>query len=75
MEGGVYEIDALVLEHARIPANGRSRSGRKPTGRAARLVSDTLVYRVEKCIGAMAAVLHGEVDGILLGGAWRSVGT
>ena len=27
-----------------------------------------MIYQIEKCIGAMAAVLHGEVDGILLGG-------
>ena len=27
-----------------------------------------MIYQIEKCIGAMAAVLHGKVDGILLGG-------
>ena len=27
-----------------------------------------MIYHIEKCIGSMAAVLHGEVDGILLGG-------
>ena len=27
-----------------------------------------MIYQIEKCIGSMAAVLHGEVDGILLGG-------
>ena len=34
----------------------------------AQLVWDAFVYQVEKGIGAMAAVLHGKVDGILLGG-------
>ena len=27
-----------------------------------------MVYQIEKCIGAMAVVLHGEVDAIVLGG-------
>ena len=27
-----------------------------------------MIYQIEKCIGSMAAVLHGNVDGILLGG-------
>ena len=34
----------------------------------AKLIWDTMVYQIEKSIGAMAAVLHGQVDGILLGG-------
>ncbi|MGN0466324.1 MAG: butyrate kinase [Lachnospiraceae bacterium] len=34
----------------------------------AKMVWNTMIYQIEKCIGAMAAVLHGEVDGILLGG-------
>ena len=34
----------------------------------AELVWNTMIYQIEKCIGSMAAVLHGEVDGILLGG-------
>lgn len=29
---------------------------------------NTMIYQIEKCIGSMAAVLNGEVDGILLGG-------
>ena len=29
---------------------------------------NSMIYQIEKCIGSMAAVLHGEVDGILLGG-------
>ena len=32
------------------------------------LVWNTMIYQIEKGIGAMAAVLHGKVDGILLGG-------
>ncbi|WP_270296590.1 butyrate kinase [Eggerthella sinensis] len=34
----------------------------------AALVWNTMIYQIEKCIGSMAAVLAGEVDGILLGG-------
>lgn len=34
----------------------------------AKLVWDTMIYQINKCIGAMAAALHGKVDGILLGG-------
>ena len=34
----------------------------------AEMVWNSMIYQVEKGIGAMAAVLHGKVDGILLGG-------
>jgi butyrate kinase len=34
----------------------------------AKLVWDTMLYQIIKEIGAMAAALHGQVDGILLGG-------
>lgn len=34
----------------------------------AKLLWDSMIYQIEKCIGAMAAVLHGQTDGILLGG-------
>lgn len=34
----------------------------------AKMVWDTMIYQINKCIGSMAAVLHGKVDGILLGG-------
>lgn len=34
----------------------------------AEMLWNTMIYQIEKCIGAMAAVLHGKVDGILLGG-------
>lgn len=36
--------------------------------RYAALVWDTMVYQIIRYIGAMAGVLHGKVDGILLGG-------
>ncbi len=34
----------------------------------AKMVWDTMIYQICKCIGSMAAVLHGDVQGILLGG-------
>ena len=40
---------------------------RKATGYAV-LLWNTMIYQIEKGIGAMAAVLHGKVDGILLDG-------
>jgi butyrate kinase len=36
--------------------------------RYAKLVWDAMIYQINKSIGAMAAVLQGAVDGILLGG-------
>lgn len=36
--------------------------------RYAKMLWDSMIYQIEKCIGSMAAVLHGQVDGILLGG-------
>lgn len=36
--------------------------------RYAEMLWNTMIYQIEKCIGSMAAVLHGKVDGILLGG-------
>lgn len=32
------------------------------------MVWNSMIYQIEKCIGSMAAVLHGNIDGILLGG-------
>ena len=32
------------------------------------LLWNTMLYQIEKAIGAMAAVLHGDIDGILVGG-------
>lgn len=34
----------------------------------AKMVWDVMIYQIAKCIGAMASVLQGKVDGILLGG-------
>lgn len=34
----------------------------------AEMVWNTMIYQIEKAIGSMAVVLHGKVDGILLGG-------
>ena len=34
----------------------------------AKLVWETMLYQIIRCIGAMAGVLHGNIDGILLGG-------
>jgi butyrate kinase len=34
----------------------------------AEMLWNTMIYQIEKCIGSMAVVLHGKVDGILLGG-------
>ena len=34
----------------------------------AKLLWDTMIYQIAKAIGSMAAVLHGNIDGILLGG-------
>ena len=36
--------------------------------RYAEMLWNTLVYQIEKCIGAMAVVLHGDVDAVILGG-------
>ncbi len=34
----------------------------------AEMVWNSMIYQINKCIGAMASALHGKVDGILLGG-------
>lgn len=34
----------------------------------AEMLWNTMIYQIEKCIGSMATVLHGQVDGILLSG-------
>jgi butyrate kinase len=36
--------------------------------RYAEMLWNTMVYQIQKCIGSMAVVLHGDVDGIVLGG-------
>ena len=47
-----------------IELNERAANGDK----YAQMVWDAMIYQIEKWIGSMAAVLHGQVDGILLGG-------
>lgn len=47
-----------------LDVSNRANAGDKE----AKLVWDTLIYQLIRCIGAMAGVLHGKVDGILLGG-------
>lgn len=34
----------------------------------AKMLWNTMIYQIVKCIGSMSAVLHGQIDGILLGG-------
>lgn len=40
----------------------------KDGDKKAKIVWDTMLYQIVRYIGAMAGVLHGQVDGILLGG-------
>ena len=47
-----------------IELTNRAKNGDK----YAEMLWNTMIYQIEKCIGSMAAVLHGKVDGILLGG-------
>lgn len=47
-----------------IELTDRAKSGDK----YAEMLWNTMIYQIEKGIGAMAAALHGKVDGILLGG-------
>lgn len=56
-------VDHLGISDA-LELTERAKNG----DRYAELLWNTMIYQIEKCIGAMAAVLHGKVDGILLGG-------
>lgn len=47
-----------------VELTNRAENGDKYAG----MLWNTMIYQIEKCIGSMAAVLHGKVDGILLGG-------
>ena len=47
-----------------IEVTGRAGKGDK----YAEMVWNAMIYQINKSIGAMASVLHGKVDGILLGG-------
>ncbi len=59
--GGLMELigtaDALEISNKALEGD-----------RYARLIWDAMIYQINKSIGAMAAVLQGAVDGILLGG-------
>lgn len=39
----------------------------------AEMLWNTMIYQIEKCIGSMAAVLHGEVDGTFLAEEWSTM--
>ena len=56
-------VDLLGTSDA-IEVSDRAAKGEK----VPYLVWNTMIYQIVKEIGAMAAALHGEVDGILLGG-------
>lgn len=47
-----------------IELTGRAKAGDRYAG----MVWDAMIYQINKCIGSMACVLGGRVDGILLGG-------
>ncbi len=56
-------VDHIGISDA-IELTNRAANGDK----YAELLWNTMIYQIEKCIGSMAVVLHGKVDGILLGG-------
>ena len=56
------------VSHAGISDAMELTNRAKAGDRYAEMLWNTMIYQIEKCIGSMAAVLHGEVDGILLGG-------
>lgn len=56
-------VDHLGISDA-IELTERAKNGDK----YAEMLWNTMIYQIGKCIGAMACVLHGKVDGILLGG-------
>ncbi len=56
-------VDHLGISDA-LEVSNRAAAGDK----YAEMVWNTMIYQIIKCIGSMAAALHGNVDGILLGG-------
>ena len=56
-------VDHLGISDA-LELTKRAKEG----DRYADLLWNTMIYQIEKCIGSMATVLDGNVDGILLGG-------
>lgn len=70
----VKEVKPLLTKSGGFVSHLGISDARELTSRAkagdkyAEMLWNTMIYQIEKCIGAMAAVLKGEVDGILLGG-------
>lgn len=56
-------VDLLDTSDA-LEVSNRAAAGDKK----ARLIWDAMIYQIIKTIGSMATVMHGKVDGILLGG-------
>lgn len=57
------------LVHHLGTSDAKEVSDRAESGdKYAKMVWDTMIYQINKCIGSMATALHGKVDGILLGG-------
>lgn len=73
-ELGVKDVRKLCtktggfVSHAGISDALELTNRAKEGDRYAQMLWNTMIYQIEKCIGAMACVLHGKVDGILLGG-------
>ena len=71
---GVNEVKGLLTKSGGFVSHVGISDAVELTNRAdngdeyAKMVWNTMIYQIEKCIGSMAAVLHGNVDGILLGG-------
>lgn len=71
---GIKDVKALLtksggfVSHVGISDALELTRRAKNGDRYAEMLWNTMIYQIEKCIGSMAAVLHGEVDGILLGG-------
>ena len=56
-------VSHLGISYA-IELTNRAKDGDK----YAEMVWNSMIYQINKCIGSMAAALHGKIDGILLGG-------
>lgn len=68
------EVKALCTRSGGFVSHLGTSDAREVVARAeqgdkyAELIWDTMIYQIIRYIGAMAGVLHGKVDGILLGG-------
>ena len=71
---GVADVKPLITKSGGFVSHTGISDAIELTKRAAEgdkyamMLWNTMIYQIEKCIGSMAAVLHGKVDGILLGG-------